>query len=646
MGDIYAIYCRVSTNLQSTDRQKEDLLALANEKKWNITDDRIYIDIISGFQEGENRPMFSQMLDDIKPKGITHILFSELSRLARNATELLKKIDDFRQKGITLYFEKQNLWVGDKNFSLGSEILLHVLAIMSKYEIDLFAERCLSGKVSKLHSGGGGGHEYAFGYKSDDTKNIIIEDEEAKIVREIFNDYVKGKSSVQICEKLNAKKIPTAYQIKLKRSSSKRKSKGLQEKEYTKFDLDKLKWRESTINRMLHNSLYIGRKHVVLHKPDPANPLPKNKRTNREIAYEYDEYDENLRIISDEIWEAAQEKLLKANYNKNNAIKRENLLKPILKCGECGSNFTVEGSAVNSKYVIDINKYDRKYACYGLKKNSHKKKICFHGGEIAMRKLDGLVLQFSLKMFAQKNINETNSLLLDKIEDDIKTKNEEVGYVEKQLKRTEQEYINFLRRALLLESDIMSENLIQEEQKKFTEQIKLLNSKFENLKGKISILKNNKTKIMNFNKNSNLYENMHKVRTDRNLVKTMVDDFLETITIFRIHKLWFLIIINYKNGIELWGKVKSARYKNDEMFYDYLLCKYGIELQTWIIDNTDHSFSYDKERKIITYNGKSELYKDLPKGEYDYDSMNNYLTNSQNIGSFPLYIYEELPHKQ
>jgi hypothetical protein len=123
----------------------------------------------------------------------------------------------------------------------------------------------------------------------------------------------------------------------------------------------------------------------------------------------------------------------------------------------------------------------------------------------------------------------------------------------------------------------------------------------------------------------------------------MVDEYIENVIIYRMHKLWFLVVIKYKNGVELWGKIKNARYKNDELFYDECCCRYGVEFQTWVIDNTNHSFYYDKERKIIIYKGGNELYNDLEQGEYDYERINQYMIDSQNMGSFPLYLYEDLP---
>ena len=160
-----AIYCRVSTQMQSTDRQREELLALASKKGWEISDDKIYVDVISGFKAGEVRPEFSRMLSELAPKGITCVLFSEFSRLARNATELLEQVNFFRERKIDLYFEKQNIWVTHDKTDLGCTILLHVLAVMSSYEIELFAERSLSGKINKLQAGGGCGMEFAYGYR-------------------------------------------------------------------------------------------------------------------------------------------------------------------------------------------------------------------------------------------------------------------------------------------------------------------------------------------------------------------------------------------------------------------------------------------------------------------------------------------------
>ena len=184
-----AIYCRVSTQQQTIDRQKDDLLKFASDNHFNIEEEYIYVDVISGFiKRGELRPQYAEMIKHVEDGSIGMILFSEFSRLARNVTDLLASINFFREKGVELYFEKQNMWVkGDKD--LGSTILLHVLAVMSSYEIELFAERSISGKIAKVQMGHGGGEERAYGYMKDENGKIVINPKERETVVVIFELY-------------------------------------------------------------------------------------------------------------------------------------------------------------------------------------------------------------------------------------------------------------------------------------------------------------------------------------------------------------------------------------------------------------------------------------------------------------------------
>ena len=59
------IYCRVSTQQQTTDRQKEELLKFAAENHWNVEEEDIFIDVISGFKKREFRPEYVKMLERV-----------------------------------------------------------------------------------------------------------------------------------------------------------------------------------------------------------------------------------------------------------------------------------------------------------------------------------------------------------------------------------------------------------------------------------------------------------------------------------------------------------------------------------------------------------------------------------------------------
>ncbi|MBO6190891.1 MAG: recombinase family protein [Prevotella sp.] len=208
MSKKIAIYCRVSTQMQSTDRQKEDLLAVADRFNYHVDEENIYIDIITGYSVGEDRPRYSALLEEVEKGNIETILFSELTRLGRNSTELLAEVQRLQNKGITLYFDKQDLWVKSDKKDLGSRILLAVLAITTSYEIELFAERSISGKINKVNNGGGvGGDNNAYGYMNDENKKMVIRKDEALVINRIFNMYADGRSTIEICDILNSEHI-------------------------------------------------------------------------------------------------------------------------------------------------------------------------------------------------------------------------------------------------------------------------------------------------------------------------------------------------------------------------------------------------------------------------------------------------------
>lgn len=148
-----AIYIRISTSHQQTDRQKEELLDYAMRNDIVISEEDIYVDIISGFKEGETRPNYGILKRKVEDGVYQQILFSEFSRLDRKPSNLLKSIEYYQSKDVHLYFKKQNLWVRDKS-DLSTSIMISVLAVMSQYEIELFVARGVDGKVSAIKNRG------------------------------------------------------------------------------------------------------------------------------------------------------------------------------------------------------------------------------------------------------------------------------------------------------------------------------------------------------------------------------------------------------------------------------------------------------------------------------------------------------------
>lgn len=637
-----AIYCRVSTQMQSTDRQKEDLLAVAERFKLKVDKEYIYTDIITGYSVGEDRPRYSALLKEVDKGNIGTILFSELTRLGRNSTELLAEVQRLQDKGVELYFDKQDLWVRNDKKDLGSRILLAVLAITTAYEIELFAERSISGKINKVNNGGGiGGDNNAYGYTNDENKKMVIRKDEAIVIKRIFQMYADGRSTIEICDTLNSEHIPTSYGTRIKEFKERRKQKGLTPKNYKFEDEEDFRWRPSAIAKILCKELYKGHRVITFHKPqvDKLDNKKENKE-EREIVYKYDVQLEDLRIISDELFQRVQDRLAQAAYNKNNAIKHENLLKAKLICGECGSHFSVgKQTDTATNYQCDA----RTYKCYGRVNRKDKPRICTTGAEIRQWKLDGLVVTLSLHMFAEINITENNEkrirILSEEVADATKIKNSKQALLESLSNDYKQQMKRLSKMKGVSEktaTELMNEAAIDFEKtsSELSISLKKLNQEITNKTITISRLKKLSQQY------TNTHKKMNEIRQNKDLIKSMIDEFVERIIIYKIHPMWNLIIIHYTNDVEMWGTIKAARYKKEEMFFDPILCQYGIEFKSWMLNNSEHCFSYNKDSHSVSYNGKSSIYKNLPEGTYSYEEFQNLLTEKEWIGSYPFYKYE------
>lgn len=630
-----AIYCRVSTQMQTTDRQKEDLLKYAEDHNITIEPEMIFIDIISGFKKGEVRPEYSRMMEYVNSGKINAILFSEMTRHSRSSIELQSEIEKLLSKGVELFYQKQDLWVKNSKQDLGTKVLLSVLAVTASYEIELFAERTLSGKVNKISKGGGDSDSRTLGYYNNEEKKITINNEEAKLVRRIFEMYANGKSTLQICEILNDEKVPTKSQMLVDFFKNNRKKKGLDPKDYS--NLENRSWRASTISKMLCHELYIGKRHIVLHKPDPTNPIPIDDRTDREIAFEYIGQDENLRIIPDDLWYEVQQKLSNAKYNKNNATKHETLLKGKMICGECGSN-----------YSVSLGVQGRVYKCYGTVNREDKKKVCNEGAGLLMKRVDGLVVQVSLGIFIAKNNIEHNKSKQIELQKEVDELSRHLSIKTENFRKENDDYAKRIRRLILLnDEDKEVENLLINSQKEHKQKREKLEQEIKSSTDKITQLRLDIKKLDAINADLINFETIGKqassLRENKSLLLNMVNQYITQIKVFRCSKLWSLYIIKYYNGKEIWGTIKCARYKKDEILPPNDENEHEQRYISCIIDNSRHEFTYIKESKSVIFHGsKVGRFSYLePEKTYLFEDLYNLIKENGGLGSFPDYLYEE-----
>lgn len=623
--------------MQQMDRQREELLQYAKKCGIAINEaEDIYTDIISGFKDGEARPSYSILKQKVEDGVYQQILFSEFSRLDRKPSNLLKSIEYYQKKDVHLYFKKQNLWVRDKS-DIATQIMVHILAVMSQYEVELFTARGIDGKISAIKNRGvAQGGFTAYGYRSNEVdKRLEINEDEADVVRRIYQYYIDGKSSIEISEILNAEGIPAPYKTRIEEAGKKRLAKGLSAKDY-QFDVGNIKWRPSTISRLVKNELYIGKRSFLFHEPDPSNPLRADKRKDRKLLTSFEQEEPSLCIVDKETYNQVQQIIAERAYNKNLGLRYDNLLKPLLRCGDCGGRYSVGGGQGN-----------RKYKCYGTINRKDKPKTCSDGTEVQMKRLDGLVIQLCIRKFADYDLEHETSKRIEEIDKEMAEKKDLAIKQEAKIKSESDKLDAYISRmSRIVEDEDRARSIIAAELKNFKEVESELRKSVVRLRSELAVLKSKRSALVKMKGDANLMARQNEIRENRELVKEYVHEFISEITLHRMTKLWSLVIVHFVDGGEMWGTVKNARYRKEEMFYDPFYCSCP-EYTSWFLNNQDLSLTYNRETKTITYNCQSEILNTdyghgvVEAGTYTPKEFNAILKIVRWIGSYPPYQFEK-----
>ena len=200
------IYARVSSvgDRQNTDRQISDLTEYAKYQKLEIS--QIFEEKISGAKRNVERPILLQAIDYCKQNEVSILLVSELSRLGRNAFEVLATVKELIDNGINLYMQKEQLTLLDKDGSptMFAPIMIATLSTCAQLERENIKFRLNSGRKLYIERGG------KLGRKVGSVKSL-----EQK--KEQYNDvisYLKRGYSIRNVAKLTNRGISTVQRIK------------------------------------------------------------------------------------------------------------------------------------------------------------------------------------------------------------------------------------------------------------------------------------------------------------------------------------------------------------------------------------------------------------------------------------------------
>ena len=311
-----AAYCRVSTDqyeqLESLETQRSHYDEyIRAHKDWELVN--VYYDEGISGTRADTRPGLQRLMADCRLRRIDMVLTKSISRFARNTLDCLKHIRALKAQNIPVYFEKESINTLDAK----GEVLLTIMVSLAQQESQSLSQnvklglqyRYQQGKVQVNHS-------RFLGYTKDAEGNLIIDPEQAEIVKRIYREYLEGYSMDRIKAGLERDGIPTGA--------------------------GKTTWHTSTINKILRNEKYIG--DALLQKTYTTDFLNKTRVKNNGIVPQYYVEGNHEPIIPKNIFLKVQDELVRritcvtANGRKCGFSSRH-AFSQIVFCSECGENF-------------------------------------------------------------------------------------------------------------------------------------------------------------------------------------------------------------------------------------------------------------------------------------------------------------------
>ena len=387
------ILLRVSTNHQETEAQKSAINEYIQKNKIKVSkNDWIEEKDVSGFkipiEEREGLNTIKQMAINGE---IDRLIVFNLDRIGRQ-TEALPYISFLNQLGVKIISVTEGEIDG---FNINNQLLTYIKLWQSQNESIKTGLRVKAGKQAKNEHGGFNGGTPAFGYSYDKlNKKLVINEEEAEIVRIIFKEYINNGVTL-ICRFLKDNNI------KLRGNSN---------------------WHPSTVSAILQNPIYIGRQQYGYYANNSKNR--ENLKTQP--------YDSSLRIVTDEMFYKAQE-IKESRSTTLGSINRD-----ISKSDALLSGFIYHKceDGKERKMYIDYcyrklyNKKDLMYKCTHCKKVGAKIQKTF-GGKTLEREVEGKVLDII------NNINpaEIEKLINENKSNNLESLNNKLDTLDKDLER-------------------------------------------------------------------------------------------------------------------------------------------------------------------------------------------------------------------
>ena len=325
-------YARVSTGSDEQFTSYEAQIdyytqLIKHNAEWEFV--KVYTDEGISGTNTKHREGFNEMIKDALSGKIDLIVTKSVSRFARNTVDSLITVRKLKDKGVEVYFEKENIYTLDSK----GELLITIMSSLAQEESRSISENVTWGQRKRFADGKVSlPYKRFLGYRkgADGTPEIVPE--EAETVRRIYSLFIEGKTPCGIAKVLTSAGVPTPA--------------------------GKKNWQASTVESILTNEKYKG--DALLQKSYTVDFLSKKKKKNEGEIPQYYVENSHPAIIAPMEWEIVQREI-----SRRKAIGRKysggSVFSSRLICGDCGEFYGSKVWHSNKDYRKTVWRCNRKY---------------------------------------------------------------------------------------------------------------------------------------------------------------------------------------------------------------------------------------------------------------------------------------------
>jgi DNA invertase Pin-like site-specific DNA recombinase len=369
-------YCRVSTKeeeqLNSYENQLNYYTGKINEEpEWEFVG--IFADKGITGTSVKKRDEFNKMIRLCKRGKVDMIITKSISRFARNTVDCLKYTRMLKDLGVDVFFEEQNL----HSTQPGAELYITIYGCMAQNESENISANVIWGKLQSAKEGKVSFvYSQILGYRKGDDGSPEIDEEQAVIVRRIYDSFLAGEGMNTIAEKLSQEGIPTVRGGK---------------------------WGKSTIYSILTNERYKG--DAIINKTFVVDCLTKKVKKNNGERPKYYVENNHPAIIDPVVFARVQEEVARRSPKRQEYRKGQGEIKmrysakyaltQVLVCGECKTPYR--------RYTW-VKNGEKKGVWRCECRAKFKKKYCKHSPALEERYLHETIMNGVMSV-AQENTN-------------------------------------------------------------------------------------------------------------------------------------------------------------------------------------------------------------------------------------------------